>query len=101
MLTGGLSYTESQIGVALGIRAIIQILVMLVYQPLARHRLIGKGSALRMYKFGMWVWPLVVLAYPCLSLAMKWVVAGKGSDSERVRRWMFEAGQLVFYVVWG
>ncbi|KAF8321239.1 MFS general substrate transporter [Clavulina sp. PMI_390] len=90
--SGGLGFSESQIGASLSIRAVIQIGIMFLYQPLLAHRWIGTGSAVRIYKVAMFFWPVSCACYPLLN-----VLARGGMD---VNGWMFWTWLCGFFLLW-
>ncbi|KAF8311040.1 MFS general substrate transporter [Clavulina sp. PMI_390] len=90
---GGLGFSESQIGASLSIRAITQIGTMFLYGPLVSHPWIGAGSAVRIYKLSMFVWPVSCACYPVLNM-----MARGGMD---VNGWLFWTCLCGFFALWG
>lgn len=91
--SGGLSFTESEIGGYLSLRALIQIGVMLIYPTLFQSRFLGRGSSIRMYRCAMFIWPITIALYPLLNLL--------ASTGCRTDGWMFRSCLVAFFVVWG
>ncbi|KAF8321241.1 MFS general substrate transporter [Clavulina sp. PMI_390] len=107
--SGGLSYSESQIGLTLSIRAVVQIGITFCYPYFHSHRWFGRGSAVRLYKLAMWIWPISLGFYPLMNvvarmreahgvpsgLIMQWDLG------TFVMRWSVEIIMGVFFLVWG
>lgn len=104
-LIGGLSATEAQIGTYLSLRAIIQICTMTIFKHALASR-IGKGSAVRLYKFGMFAWVLAVSFFPLLSFLArtgKNILPGDTGAVERIlgSPVVFDIALVLFFLVMG
>ncbi|KAF8310420.1 MFS general substrate transporter [Clavulina sp. PMI_390] len=90
--SGGLGFSESQIGISLGVRAALQIVIMFLYQPLLDHPWVGAGSAVRIYKISTFIWPISCIGYPLLN-----IIARAGMD---VDGWIFSVWMGAFFALW-
>jgi MFS family permease len=64
---GGLSLSESEIGIQMGMRAFFHVLCLGLYPRLEK-----KLGSLRMYQGSMLLFPLVVLMFPVLNAVLRW-----------------------------
>ncbi|CAE6407941.1 unnamed protein product [Rhizoctonia solani] len=86
--SGGLGMSEANIGTAMAIRSLIQVVLMLGYS-----QVISKMGTLRVYKLAMAFWVIVTLYFPLLN----WIARtpSLGTDGS-----IFQASLLGFYVIW-
>ncbi|KAJ1311352.1 hypothetical protein OPQ81_009845 [Rhizoctonia solani] len=84
--SGGLGMSEAQIGTQMSIRAVVHILMMLVYSKVNRSL-----GTVRLYQVTMAFWSLVVLGFPFLH----WVASQTG-----IKSILFNAAQFIFFVMW-
>jgi len=88
--SGGLGFSEAQIGARMSLRGVMGIATMLVFSPI--HRFIGRSSAVRLYQYAMAIWPLSILPLPLLNLLAR----REGGPSG----WVFELTFLCFLLLW-
>ncbi|GAB1519007.1 hypothetical protein RhiTH_002072 [Rhizoctonia solani] len=84
--SGGLGMSEGQIGTQMSIRAVVHILMMVVYSKV--NRALG---TVRLYKVTMAFWSLVVLGFPFLH----WVASLTG-----IKSIVFNTAQFIFFLAW-
>ncbi|CAE6457520.1 unnamed protein product [Rhizoctonia solani] len=84
--SGGLGMNEGQIGTQMSVRAVVHILMMLVYSKV--NRALG---TVRLYQVTMAFWSLVVLGFPFLH----WVASLTGIKSV-----LFNTAQFIFFLAW-
>ncbi|KDN50086.1 hypothetical protein RSAG8_01422, partial [Rhizoctonia solani AG-8 WAC10335] len=71
--SGGLGMSEANIGTAMAIRSLVQVVLMLGYSHVVR-----KMGALRVYKLAMAFWIVVILYFPLLN----WIVRTQSLGTE-------------------
>ncbi|KEP50482.1 MFS transporter [Rhizoctonia solani 123E] len=87
-LSGGLGMSEANIGAAMAIRSLVQVVLMLGYSQVIR-----KMGTLRVYKLAMAFWVVVILYFPLLN----WIARTPSLGTESS---IFQASLLGFYVMW-
>ncbi|KAL5641213.1 hypothetical protein ACGC1H_001631 [Rhizoctonia solani] len=84
--SGGLGMSEGEIGTQMSVRAVVHILIMLIYSKV--NRALG---TVRLYQVTMAFWSLVVLGFPFLH----WVASQTGIKSV-----VFNTAQFIFFLTW-
>ncbi|EUC66729.1 MFS general substrate transporter, putative [Rhizoctonia solani AG-3 Rhs1AP] len=84
--SGGLGMSEGEIGAQMSVRAVVHILIMLVYSKV--NRALG---TLRLYQVTMVFWSLVVLGFPFLH---------RVASQTGIKSVVFNAAQFVFFLTW-
>ena len=86
--SGGLGLSEAMIGIHMALRAITNIVIMMLY-PSVERRL----GTVKLYQLSMWLWPVTVLGFPILNAVAR---------SQWIERngWVMWVLLLVFWVVW-
>jgi hypothetical protein len=83
---GGLGLSEAKIGAHMSFRAVTHILTIIPYPYLER-----RFGFMRIYRFSMIMWPVVVTMFPLLNL----VARKNGEDG-----WVWYGALLVFFMTW-
>lgn len=87
--SGGLGFTEAQIGMHLSARAMIHLVAIALFNPF--YRWLGRTSCVRVYQCSMMLWPFISCFYPLLNL----IARSSGTES-----WLFYSACAVFFFVW-
>ncbi|KAF9518497.1 hypothetical protein BS47DRAFT_1388906 [Hydnum rufescens UP504] len=88
--SGGLGFSEAQIGARMSLRGVMGVATMLLFTPI--HKFIGRSSAVRLHQYAMAIWPLSVLPFPLLNLLAR----REGGPSG----WLFELTFFCFVLLW-
>lgn len=87
MKSGGLSLTEPQIGMHMGLRCTLNIIVLFTYTPLSAHI-----DSMKLYRIAMWAWPVIIVFFPILHVIGRY---GSGVNSPA-----FFATLVPFFILW-